>query len=111
MEVPYEKEPQKAFSPKRQKEVYSGVEEPPTYYSNSAEIGTSLWDIRINWGEIKEATKERILVKHLATVYMSPSHAKAVAELLNEKIKEYEETFGPIPSRPDSTDTAETPEK
>ncbi|WP_447963978.1 DUF3467 domain-containing protein [Nitrospira sp. Ecomares 2.1] len=90
----------------RQREVM-GVEEAPTYYSNSVEIATSLWDIRIRFGELKEASREHLIVKNLATVYLSPAHAKAVSVLLAEKIKDYELTFGAIPTAPISPDTAE----
>jgi len=68
----------------------------PTYYSNTVEIATSGSDFRIRLGEILEASLEELLVKHRATVYFSPRHAKEVALLLTKKVKEHEAKYGEI---------------
>lgn len=67
-----------------------------SYYSNSVEIGSSVWDFRLKCGEMVDATSEKIVVKDLCVVYMSPSHAKAVSILLARQIKAYEDQFGEI---------------
>lgn len=68
----------------------------PTYYSNTVEIATSGSDFRIRIGEILEASAEEILVKHRATLYFSPRHAKEVALLFEKKVKEHENKYGKI---------------
>lgn len=68
----------------------------PTYYSNTIEIATSSSDFRIRVGEILEANDQEVIVKHRATIYFSPRHAKEVASLFATKVKEHEEKYGEI---------------
>ena len=73
------------------------VEGAPTYYSNSAEIMSSIWDFMFKLSEVVEATPERIVTKDLCKIIMSPSHAKVFAGILGKKIKEYEDQHGELP--------------
>lgn len=81
--------------PDRRKERIN-VENMTSYYSNSVEIGSSVWDFRLKCGEMVEATSEKIVIKDLCILYMSPSHAKAVSILLARQVKAYEDQFGEI---------------
>jgi hypothetical protein len=78
----------------------SNTEDWPSYYTNHAEIRISPWDVRLTLGEIKTIKEGRIRVKNLATVFMSPVHAKVFSDILAEKIVQYEEKVGPIPVPP-----------
>lgn len=68
----------------------------PTYYANTVDIGVSNSDFRIRLGEILEANDSEMVVKHRATVYFSPRHAKEVCILFNRKVKEFEDKCGII---------------
>lgn len=68
----------------------------PTYYSNTVEIASSGADFRIRLGEIVDASPEELLIRHRATIFFSPRHAKEVALLFARKIKEHEEKYGVI---------------
>ena len=70
-------------------------------YANSVMFRTSFWDIAMDFGMIVEADEEKLVIHDLATVTMSPQHAKVFSEVLAKNIKLYEEQFGPIPSPPD----------
>lgn len=83
------------MSPDRRKERVN-AENMMSYYSNSVEIGSSVWDFRLKCGEMLDATPEKIVIKDLCIVYMSPNHAKAVSILLARQIKAYEDRFGEI---------------
>ena len=50
----------------------------------------------MNFGQILDATEENFIVEDRVTIYMSPQHMKAVAQLLVSKVAEYEQTFGDI---------------
>ena len=69
----------------------------PSYYANSVEVAFSPNDFRIRLGEVLDADTEKIAIKHLATVYFSPKHAKEVLALFQGKMREYEEKHGKIP--------------
>jgi len=69
----------------------------PTYYSNHIEARVGYWDFRLRFMELVDATPERILKKDLVTVLISPQQAAALAPILMEHVRKYEEVFGPIP--------------
>ena len=83
-------------------------EEAIKIYSNSAKLASSVFDIQISFyqkshsdEQIAKNNKEEYHDKLLAEVIMSPSHAKAVSEILQGAIKEYEKNFGEIKLKPD----------
>lgn len=67
-----------------------------TYYSNHVEVVSSLFDFTLKFGVMGEdgnpSTNSQIT--------MSPQHAKAFLNALNESISRYEETFGTIVIKP-----------
>ena len=73
----------------------------PAIYANNVSLRTNLWDIRMEFGEVVEASEERLLIRDTVTVLMSPQHARIFAELLARHIRDYEAKFGPIPRPPD----------
>lgn len=68
----------------------------PTYYSNRQEVRRSAIDFDLRFGEILRADEEKMVVKELCHVYLSPSSAKAFAALMSRTVAEYEETVGEI---------------
>ena len=71
-----------------------GNNEPePDFYSNSAKMVVSVYDISVTFGLKKEQEKDP---SPLVTVRMSPHHAKVFSKLLAKKIEEYEENIGEI---------------
>ena len=75
-------------------------EEVQTHYSNNTQFKYSIWDFVMDFGMILDADEEKLRVKVLTKVIMSPQHAKVFAEVLTRNIKNYEETHGPIPVPP-----------
>jgi len=76
-------------------------------YSNSARLSASVFDFQISFFqksisdmEIANANKEEYHEKLLAEIIMSPSHTKAVSQLLYDAVKKYEEDFGEIKLKP-----------
>ncbi|GDY26001.1 hypothetical protein AHAT_18910 [Agarivorans sp. Toyoura001] len=47
----------------------------------------------VNMGSMSNSVVSRII--------MTPSHTKRLVALLNQKVKEYEDTFGPVPDSVD----------
>lgn len=76
-------------------------------YTNSIGIEASVFDIKlkVNYdtsNEEKKAEKEE-----LCEIVMSPQHAKAFLNVLNNTIKEYEKSFGEINLRIKSEEKGE----
>ena len=79
-------------SPDR-KQIDRKADDVPTYYANFMGIVGTSHDICLRFGLILESTPDKLEVEHVARVFMSPSHAKAVRDLLNRKIAMYERIF------------------
>ncbi len=61
-----------------------------TIYINGSRIGLSPFDIRVTFGLLLEVTPSNAVNSELVTVVMSPQHAKSLARILNENIKNWE---------------------
>jgi|GEM_PF-3228397 len=70
-------------------------------YSNSMSVEMTFNDIQLFFGQIKEATPEKVSVEEHVAVIMSLEEAKAVVKVLIGQIAGYEKTFGPIRELPD----------
>jgi hypothetical protein len=65
------------------------------YSNNAAVIGTP-FDFVLTFGEVIRLSEETY-IEQTASVTMSPQHAKALAVVLLNNIKEYEKNMGTIP--------------
>jgi len=77
---------------------YMKAENVPTYYVNNARIGSSVWDMRIEMGQIKEADAKtmHVLVNPNVTIFMAWPLAKQLLRIMDRMIKQYESAFGEI---------------
>jgi hypothetical protein len=66
-------------------------------YTNSVQLEMTPWDLKFLFGTMTEATEQRLVVEDSCEVFMSPQHAKVLATLLVNNLKQYEDRFGKIP--------------
>lgn len=69
-------------------------------YSNNADVLASFLDLRIVLSEVSVHPGQELsasLIEH-ASVVMSWEHAKALADLLTQKVSEFESEYGPLRS-------------
>ena len=64
-------------------------------YSNQVEIGTSPWDFRFLFFEITEDETGEPIREKKARVVMSPQHARAFAQVLNNTIERWTKERAP----------------
>ncbi len=69
-------------------------------YSNSVQVRVNLWDIFLMFGTISQTVPDTVNISNFQGVYLSPQQAKALANLLNQNIAQYEGTFGEIRLEP-----------
>lgn len=74
----------------------SGLDEAPTVYANHVQLATSVYDFRLLLGEIKTSSGNVATGTVRAVVFFSPQHAKALAKILSNRVREYEERYGEI---------------
>jgi hypothetical protein len=65
-------------------------------YAGSVRIISSFFEFILVLGQLDVGVKGPGRIREVGSLYLSPQHAKAVSVLLNEKIAEYEGTYGRI---------------
>ncbi|MEO8028123.1 MAG: DUF3467 domain-containing protein [Bryobacteraceae bacterium] len=65
-------------------------------YANSVQIRMSLWDFCLGFGVMNQTTPDAVNIQLFQSVYLSPQQAKALANMLNQNVTQYESTFGEI---------------
>ena len=69
-------------------------------YANSVQVQKSVWDFRLTFGTAYQETAEQITINTFQTVYLSPQQAKALCNVLEQNLLQYEHTFGAISLEP-----------
>ena len=72
-------------------------------YANSVQIRVNLWDFFLLFGIVNQTTPENVAIHNFQGVYLSPQQAKALLNVLQQNVTQYESAFGEIrlePQRP-----------
>jgi Protein of unknown function (DUF3467) len=69
-------------------------------YSNSVQVRVNLWDFYLMFGTIQQTTPEEVTLQNFQGVYLSPQQAKALANLLQQNVAQYEAAFGEVRLEP-----------
>ena len=69
-------------------------------YANSVQVRMSVWDFFLVFGTMNQPNPAQIDIQNFQGVYLSPQQAKALANVLNHNLAQYEQTFGPIALEP-----------
>lgn len=73
-------------------------------YANSVQMRVNLWDFLLLFGTIAQNAPDSVTINNFQGVYLSPQQAKALANLMNQNISQYEAAFGEIRLEPVSPD-------
>ena len=68
-------------------------------YANSVQVRVSLWDFLLLFGTVNQ-TPESVSIQNFQGIFLSPQQAKALANVLNQNVGQYEATFGEIRLEP-----------
>ena len=69
-------------------------------YANSVQVRVSLWDFFLLFGTINQNTPDSVTIHNHQGIFLSPQQAKALANVLNQNVSQYESTFGEIRLEP-----------
>jgi flagellar protein FlaG len=69
-------------------------------YANSVQVRVSLWDFFLMFGVINQTGPDAVTISNHQGFYLSPQQAKALANVLNQNVTQYESTFGEIKLEP-----------
>ena len=69
-------------------------------YANSVQVRVSLWDFFLSFGIINQSTPDSVNIQNFQGLYLSPQQAKALVNVLQQNVSQYEATFGEIKLEP-----------
>jgi Protein of unknown function (DUF3467) len=69
-------------------------------YANSVQIRVNLWDFFLMFGNINQTSPENVQIHNFQGVYISPQQAKALLNVLQQNVGQYEAAFGEIRLEP-----------
>jgi Protein of unknown function (DUF3467) len=69
-------------------------------YANSVQVRVSLWDFFLLFGTINQTSPDSVTIHNFQGIFLSPQQAKALANVLNQNVSQYEATFGEIKLEP-----------
>ncbi|MEN6534068.1 MAG: DUF3467 domain-containing protein [Bryobacteraceae bacterium] len=72
-------------------------------YANSVQVRANLWDFLLMFGTLNQTKPDSVNIRNFQGIYLSPQQAKALANLLQQNIQQYEATFGEIRLEPDAS--------
>jgi hypothetical protein len=77
--------------------------ETPEYrenYANSVQVRVNLWDFLLLFGRVNQTSQENVTIHNFQAVYVSPQQAKALLNVLQQNVNQYETAFGEIRLEP-----------
>jgi flagellar protein FlaG len=69
-------------------------------YANSVQIRVSLWDFFMSFGLVNQTAPDHVAIQNFQGVYVSPQQAKALLNVLQQNVSQYESAFGEIKLEP-----------
>jgi hypothetical protein len=70
------------------------------HYANSVQIRVSLWDFFLMFGVVNQTSPDTVNIHNFEGIYLSPQQAKALMNVLQQNVSQYENTFGEIKLEP-----------
>ncbi len=65
-------------------------------YANSVQVRASLWDFFLTFGIVNQTVPEVVRITNFQGVYLSPQQAKALLNVLQQHVSQYESAFGEL---------------
>jgi hypothetical protein len=69
-------------------------------YANSVQVRMSVWDFFLVFGTMHRDSQEEVQVENFQGIYLSPQQAKALRNVLDHNLAQYEQTFGQLALEP-----------
>ena len=69
-------------------------------YANSVQIRVNLWDFLLLFGLVNQTSPDTVNIHNFQGIYVSPQQAKALLNVLQQNLSQYESAFGVIRLEP-----------
>lgn len=70
------------------------------HYANSVQVRVSLWDFFLLFGTVNQSAPDAVSIQNFQGIFLSPQQAKALFNVLQQNVSQYESTFGEIKLEP-----------
>jgi hypothetical protein len=70
------------------------------HYANSVQVRMSVWDFFLVFGTMRQDTPEEVKLENFQGIYLSPQQAKALLQVLQHNLTQYEQAFGELALEP-----------
>lgn len=86
--------------PQAPKIQLSNTQEYREAYANSVQIRVNLWDFFLLFGLVNQTAADAVSIQNFQGIYLSPQQAKALLNVLQQNVTQYETAFGEIKLEP-----------
>jgi len=69
-------------------------------YANSVQVRVNLWDFFLMFGRVNQTAADNVAIHNFQGIYVSPQQAKALRNVLQQNVTQYETAFGEIKLEP-----------
>ena len=69
-------------------------------YANSVQMRVNIWDFFLVFGTLQQQTETQVEIRNFQGIYLSPQQAKALLNVLQQNVSQYESAFGEIKLEP-----------
>jgi flagellar protein FlaG len=69
-------------------------------YANSVQVRVNLWDFLLLFGRVNQTAPDSVSIQNFQGIYVSPQQAKALLNVLQQNVTQYESAFGEIRLEP-----------
>ena len=69
-------------------------------YANSVQVRMSVWDFFLVFGTMRQETPDEVKLENFQGIYLSPQQAKALLQILQHNLGQYEKAFGELTLEP-----------
>src|SRR5438874_12695370 len=74
----------------------SNTEDYRESYANSVQVRVNVWDFFLVFGTLQQQSETHVEVRNFQGIYLSPQQAKALLNVLQQNVVNYEAAFGEI---------------
>ena len=69
-------------------------------YANSVQVRVNLWDFFLMFGRVNQTAADNVTIHNFQGIYLSPQQAKALLNVIQQNVTQYETAFGEIKLEP-----------
>ncbi len=72
-------------------------------YANSVQVRVNLWDFFLMFGRVTQTAPDNVAIQNFQGIFLSPQQAKALLNVLQQNLSQYESAFGEIKLEPQAS--------